>query len=746
MFKKSIKGDKNRILIVAEIGKNFIQTKKSQSIKQYLENAKQLISLARDAGADAVKFQTHNVEDEQMNIAISSPHFSGQDRYNWVKRNTDCTPLYFWKEIKKFCDQIGIIFFTTPMSRGAAIKLEELNLPLWKVGSGDLLDFVLLDYLASTGKPIILSTGMSTLKEVELAVDFLRSRIKDIYLLYCVSKYPAEANDFNFKTINYLNKLFGLGVGFSDHSLSYDTVLAAIKCGAVIIEKHFSLSRDLWGADHKVSLTPGEFKIMVEKIRKGNETKIKNFGCFSKILDSNEKKFRPIFRKSLVAGMDIPAGTVLTKDMIYAMRPQKYLAGMPSQNYDEALDHVVRQDLKKFDPISRDILARSKNKRKICVVITSAIHYSRSKKILETLASRSDIILQIVVAASALLDKYGNILNLLKNDGITCDAKVIMSVEGGSPVSMAKTAGLGILEFSNIFDNLSPDIVLVRGDRYEVLSAVIAAAYLNISVAHIEGGDLSGNIDESVRHAITKLSHFHFVTNEQAYKRVINMGEDPHCVFNIGAPELEMINSNCLPLSVDEIINNIGVGADISMNGKYIIVMQHPVTSEFGNNYYNIEKTLKAVYDLDIAAVWFWPNIDAGTDEVSKALRIFREKHNNYKIRFIKYLPPDIFLRLLQYSVCLVGNSSSGIKECSFLGVPVVNIGSRQNGRQRAGNVVDVGYDASEIKRAIKQQIKHGSYEPSLLYYKENVSANIADILAKAKIYSQKKFYDKENV
>ncbi|OHA22426.1 MAG: UDP-N-acetyl-D-glucosamine 2-epimerase, UDP-hydrolysing [Candidatus Taylorbacteria bacterium RIFCSPHIGHO2_02_FULL_43_55] len=386
-------------------------------------------------------------------------------------------------------------------------------------------------------------------------------------------------------------------------------------------------------------------------------------------------------------------------------------------------------------------MSKKQKKRKICFVITSGIHYSRSKLILFELKKRKNVDLQIVVAASAILSMYSDVLALMKKDGFKCNAKITMVLEGGSPVAMAKTTGIGITEFTTVFENLSPDIVVVRGDRYEVLAPVIAAAYLNITIAHIEGGDVTGNIDESVRHAITKLSHIHFTTNEESKKRVMRMGELPGFVYDVGAPELEFVAKNNYRVS-NEFINYLGVGDAVDINRPYIVVMQHPVTSEHGKNKDHIEETLHAIYDLKIPSIWFWPNVDAGTDEVSKGIRSFREEKNPSHMRFIKHIPPEEFIGLLKKTACLVGNSSSGIKECSYLGIPAVNIGSRQNGRMRASNVIDVGYDMKKIKKAIKVQIKHGVYQPSHMYYKKNTCKKICDILVSVDTYTQKFFYD----
>jgi sialic acid synthase SpsE len=347
--------NKNKVFIIAEIGKNFIQTKEEGPVEEYLKNAKELVKAAKKAGADAVKFQTHNVEDEQLNVSVISPHFSGSDRYNWVARNNKATPLEFWQELKRYCNEEGIIFFSTPMSRGAAQKLNKAGADLWKVGSGDILDFVMLDYLAETGKPVIISTGMSTLEEVDKAIEFLKKRKVDLALLHCVSKYPCPPEELNLKTIDFFKKRYNIPVGFSDHSIGDDSALAAVNIGASIIEKHFSFSRDLWGADHKVSMTPEEFKIMADKIRSGEEIGLNNYGEEAKILQDDEAIFRPIFRKSLVAACDLPAGSILTKEKIYAMRPQKYAGGLPSEEYENVIGRKIKKDLKKYEPIVLEI-------------------------------------------------------------------------------------------------------------------------------------------------------------------------------------------------------------------------------------------------------------------------------------------------------------------------------------------------------------------------------------------------------
>lgn len=361
---------KKGVFIIAEAGKNFIQTEDDRSVVEYLENAKKLVDAAVWSGADAIKFQTHNVEDEQLNIEIISPHFKGLDRYRWVRRNTDATPVQeFWRPLKEYCEQRGIVFFSTPMSRGAAMRLSEIGTPLWKIGSGDILDFACMDYLCNTNLPIIMSSGMSTLEEVKIGINFLRQKNTRVAIMHSLSKYPGLPEEANLATMQLYKEIFpGIPVGFSENSVGIEPSLIAVALGATIIEKHFTLSRDLWGSDHKVSSIPEEFKELVVAIRKiENNPEEKNkwlnypnlsevLGRKEKVLQKDEEEFRPIFRKSLMAGMDIPAGTMLKPEMIYAMRPQLYAGGLPSENYESVLGKKLTRDLRKYDPITDNIL------------------------------------------------------------------------------------------------------------------------------------------------------------------------------------------------------------------------------------------------------------------------------------------------------------------------------------------------------------------------------------------------------
>ena len=347
------------VFVIAEIGKGFIQTKEDQSVENYLKNAKELVDAALETGVQAVKFQTHEYEDEQMNIDVTSPHFKGSDRYSWVKRNTNAASIEFWKELKEYTESRGLIFFSTPMSRKSAEKLQSLDVPLWKVGSGDVEDHVMLDFLIETKKPIIISTGMVSLSQLDEVVNYITSKGSPLTVLYCVSEYPCPSEKFNLSTIKYLKEKYpNLTIGFSDHSVGDNTVpLAAVALGAQVIEKHFSLSRDFWGSDHKVSMTPDEMKDFVDSIKTGtykNIDVVPFLGNKDRELEGATNQFRPYFNKSLVFGRDIKAGETITRDMVFAMRPRMYIDGLHANKLHDVLGKKAKKDFKKYDGIKSD--------------------------------------------------------------------------------------------------------------------------------------------------------------------------------------------------------------------------------------------------------------------------------------------------------------------------------------------------------------------------------------------------------
>ena len=386
---------------------------------------------------------------------------------------------------------------------------------------------------------------------------------------------------------------------------------------------------------------------------------------------------------------------------------------------------------------------KKKKRRKVCFVITSFIHYSRSLLILEELKKRSDVDLHIIIGGTALLSKYSSryayVKNILERDGFKNLYEVYFNLEGDSGAVKAQTAGLGLIEFAHLFNNLKPDLVVVRGDRFEVLSAAMAASYMRIPIAHLEGGDVTGTLDETVRHSITKLSHLHFVTNDDARRRVLQMGEPADYVFNFGSPEIEIAKKMARhPVRVA--IMETGSGSPIDISKPYLMVMYHPVIGEKQGLSEKTKELLAAVHALAMPTLWFWPNFDVGAEEISREMRVFNDTVSGHRIRFLRYLPPQEFLSLLNGAKCLIGNSSAGIKESAYFGTPVVNVGTRQWGRLRGENVTDAPESAAALQGAILKQIKAGKYPPTRLYRAENTGKRIAGTIATAPLYIQKTF------
>ena len=379
--------------------------------------------------------------------------------------------------------------------------------------------------------------------------------------------------------------------------------------------------------------------------------------------------------------------------------------------------------------------------RKICVVVTARPSYSRIKTALRAIMEHPDLELQLVVAASALLDRYGTAVNYIESDGFPIAARVYMVLEGENPASMAKTTGLGMLELATVFDNLKPDVVVTVADRFETLATAVAAAYMNIPVAHIQGGEVTGSIDEKVRHAVTKLADIHLVATSGAADRVERMGEESRKVYVTGCPSIDLAAeiSDDPALNFNPFERYGGVGGLHKLLNGYLVVMQHPVTTEHEEARHQVFETLQAIHEINMPALWFWPNVDAGSDGTSNGIRSFREKYQPENLHFFKNMEPTDFLRLLYSSKCLIGNSSVGIRECSYLGVPVVNIGTRQTGRERGLNVIDVGYCKDEIRTAIEKQLSNGRHLKDNLYGDGAAGQKISQVLAHAPLEIEKR-------
>jgi UDP-hydrolysing UDP-N-acetyl-D-glucosamine 2-epimerase len=375
---------------------------------------------------------------------------------------------------------------------------------------------------------------------------------------------------------------------------------------------------------------------------------------------------------------------------------------------------------------------------KITAVLVDRANYGRLKPILEIMRDDCDVELSLVCTGTMLLDRFGRAVDLVKNDGFDVSEEIYIELEGSVPSTMAKSIGLAVIELSNAFQKHSPDFVLLIGDRSEALGAAIAAVYQNLCLIHIQGGEITGSIDESARHAITKLAHYHFPSTKQAGKNIVQMGERKECVFPYGCPSADVVFNSKIGSS--NISPNIGVGPSLDLSKDYILVLFHPVTTEYSSSENQMIELLGAIEEINMQTVLIWPNIDAGSDGVSQAIRRFREGNEKVKLHAYKNFEPEDYIPLLGNAVCAIGNSSSFIRDASFLGVPIVLVGSRQDGRECSDAVMRADPNKKEIIQKVKIQLNHGKYKPSGLYGQEGVSIKIVERIKNLTKYIQKSF------
>jgi UDP-hydrolysing UDP-N-acetyl-D-glucosamine 2-epimerase len=376
--------------------------------------------------------------------------------------------------------------------------------------------------------------------------------------------------------------------------------------------------------------------------------------------------------------------------------------------------------------------------KNVCVVLVDRANYGRMHPVMRAIANDSDLNLITICAGTMLLERFGSAFKVVEADGFKIDGIVYLEVEGSTQLTMAKGIGLGIIEFASEFNRIKPDLVLLIGDRYEAFAAAIASSYMNIPVAHIQGGEVSGSIDESARHAISKLSHLHFPSTKRSMEYLLRMGECIDNVHNVGCPAGDYILNldYKLPANYFELH---GVGCKIDLEEQYILVMFHPVTTTSDKKHNEVNELIAALECLRYPTIWIWPNIDAGSDEISKAIRVYRENHKPKWLHLIKNLEPIAFQTVLKTASCAIGNSSSFIRDSTFSGTPVVLLGNRQDGRECGENLISCNANKEDIIRAVKSQLKKGRYPISKLYGSGDASNKIVNIIKKFKPYSQKK-------
>ncbi len=380
------------------------------------------------------------------------------------------------------------------------------------------------------------------------------------------------------------------------------------------------------------------------------------------------------------------------------------------------------------------------NRRKICVVLVDRANYGRMKPVMRAIQDHPGLQLQTICTGTMLLERFGEAVRIVEQDGFPVDGRIYVELEGSVPTTMAKSVGFAMIEFSTEYHRLKPDVVLLIGDRYEALAAAISAAYMNLCLCHIQGGEVSGSIDESARHAITKFAHYHFPATHRSADYIVRMGEAPESILGIGCPGSDLA-SGVTSSGLEEIINRYGRGCAINPAEPFLLAIFHPITTEFGGEAERTEHLLEALNRIALPTVLLWPNIDAGSDHISKMIRVFRDREETTWLRTLINLEPEGYLKMLRATACAVGNSSSFVRDAGYFGTPVVLVGDRQCGRECDLHVTPVPVETDAIETSVRKQLEHGRYAPSALYGDGQVAGRIASALASLRIYAQKRLH-----
>lgn len=371
------------------------------------------------------------------------------------------------------------------------------------------------------------------------------------------------------------------------------------------------------------------------------------------------------------------------------------------------------------------------SRRRIAIVLTTRGNYAKTKSTMRAIRDSAALELATIVGGGIVQSRFGDYRPAIEADGFRIDATIDFLVEEGATLpAQTQSAARATALVGEALARLRPDAVLVIADRYEALSIALAATCMNVPIAHLEGGEVSGSIDERIRHAITKLAHLHLPANEEAALRIEHMGEERARIVVVGTPSLDLLAA--LDLADRRPLQQAGGGSGdaVDFAGDYVVVSQHPVPTEADSAETQIAETAAAVAALAMPTVWILPNMDAGGDGVTRALAALRARGIGAPLRFYPSLSLEPYAILLRNARCLVGNSSSGIREGAFLGVPAVNVGTRQHGRQRGRNVIDVANRRDAIAAAMHAQIAHGRYDSDPVYGDGNSGAQIATALA----------------
>ena len=369
--------------------------------------------------------------------------------------------------------------------------------------------------------------------------------------------------------------------------------------------------------------------------------------------------------------------------------------------------------------------------RKICVITGTRANYGRLKTVMNAIIEHPELQLKLIVTGMHLVQEYGYTVSEIEKDGYYIDARVDMHLSNDTGSGMCKSLGLGLIGMTQAIEQINPDMILILGDRDEDLAGAIIGAHMNIPVAHIHGGEVTGTIDESIRHATTKFSHIHFAATEDSKERLLKLGELSEYIFNVGSPGLDSI-LNKEYKTKEQIFNKF----KLDESKKLIIVAQHPVTTQREEAAYQMEQTMEAVREIGEQTILIYPNSDAGGRDMISIISKYESLDFIHTYRNINF---EDYLNLLKYADLMIGNSSSGIMEAPSYKLPVINLGVRQNGRQQADNILNVEHDKNLIKDAIEKSLYDNEFINQVNncinpYGDGKTGKRMADILSKIEI------------
>ncbi len=685
-------------LVIAEIGINH---------EGDVRKALRMVDDAADAGCECVKFQCHVVEDEMIPNEVVPGNAT---ETIWKIMSRAALDVEAERTLKAHVELRGMVYLCTPFSRAAADRLRAMDVVAYKIGSGECNNYPLVRHIAAFGRPVILSTGMNNIASVRPAVNILREAGIPFALMHCTSIYPTPYDKVRLGALAELAEAFPDAVlGLSDHSLGNYTCLGAVALGASLVEKHFTSDRSWPGPDIPISITPPELRELIVGTRavwaaRGGE----------KTILPEEQRTIDFAYASVVSTRHIAAGAVLDRDNIWVKRPGT--GEIRAAEYESILGCVATRDIPAHTALCRAdiqrraeasaamvwadrpsvgterLRPRSQAKRLLFITGTRA-DFGKLKPLMEQVERSADFENGVFVTGMHTLARYGFTFEEVRKCGfrnIYTYINQVVHASSDMDLVLANTvSGLGhyIREFP-------PDLIVVHGDRVEALAGAIVGALNGILVAHLEGGELSGTVDELIRHAVSKLSHIHCVANDEARDRLVQMGERPESVFVTGSADVDLMLSDRLPT-----LDQVRARYEIPFV-EYGLLLYHPVTTELELLPRHVAEVLAAVEESGWNFVVIYPNNDRGSEIILENLRRW-EGHPRFRVTpSIRF---ECFLTLLKHARAIVGNSSAGIREAPVYGVPTVNIGTRQMNRFSYPSIVNV----PESKGAILAALRH---------------------------------------